>query len=91
MVEVATVRLAGAAVLPALIARAFSRMLVRPILDMASAADAMHGRVGAADAGVAPDEIGVLGWSLATAQEHEGGDGPHRERRLTTLAASVNG
>lgn len=65
MVEVAVMLLAGSAVLLAAIAWAFSRKLVRPILDMASAADAMSmGELERPMPVSRRDEIGVLGRSL---------------------------
>jgi len=65
MVKVAIVLLAGAAVLLALIAWGFSRMLVRPILEMAAAADAMSmGELERPMPVSRRDEIGVLGRSL---------------------------
>ncbi|MFL5413669.1 MAG: cache domain-containing protein [Myxococcales bacterium] len=65
MVEVALILLAGSAVLLAGIAWAFSRKLVRPILDMASAADAMSmGELERPMPVSRRDEIGVLGRSL---------------------------
>ena len=65
MVEVAGILLAASAVLLALIAWGFSRMLVRPILDMASAADAMSmGELERPMPVTRRDEIGVLGKSL---------------------------
>jgi methyl-accepting chemotaxis protein len=65
MVEVAVILLAGSAVLLAAIAWAFSRKLVRPILDMASEADAMSmGELERPMPVSRRDEIGVLGRSL---------------------------
>ncbi|MFL5450669.1 MAG: cache domain-containing protein [Myxococcales bacterium] len=65
MVEVAVMLLAGSAVLLGVIAWAFSRKLVRPILDMASAADAMSmGELERPMPVSRRDEIGVLGRSL---------------------------
>jgi len=65
MVEVAAILLAGSAVLLGFIAWGFSRMLVRPILDMASAADAMSmGELERPMPVSRRDEIGVLGRSL---------------------------
>ena len=65
MVKVAIILLAGSAVLLALIAWAFSRMLVRPILDMATAADEMSmGELERPMPVSRRDEIGVLGRSL---------------------------
>jgi HAMP domain-containing protein len=65
MVKVALILLAGSAVLLALIAWAFSRRLVRPILDMASAADEMSmGELERPMPASRRDEIGVLGRSL---------------------------
>jgi methyl-accepting chemotaxis protein len=65
MVKVAVILLAGAALLLGFIAWAFSRMLVRPILDMSRAADAMSmGELERPMPVSRRDEIGVLGRSL---------------------------